>query len=87
MTLVPFCKRPDSEDQGLSILSFIFLIIPHVGREQAADLYYLACRKVQNVKNALALLYIGRCGLVSMHGIYEEVLHILGRRAGRAQAG
>lgn len=70
MTLVCLCKRPDSENRGLSILSFIFLLIPHVGREQAAGLYYLACPKIQDIKGALALLYMGRLGIVSVHGTY-----------------
>lgn len=44
-----------------------------MGREQAADLCYLACFKIQNIKDAQALLYMGRLGLVS---IYVEECYI-----------
>lgn len=88
MTLVPLCKRPDSENRNLSILSFTFLLIAHVGREQAAGLYYLACRKIQDIKDVLALLYIGKLGIVSMHGMYMgEMLRIPSRWSGRARVG
>ena len=59
-----------------------------MGREQAAGLYYLACPKIQNINDALALLYTGRLGTVSIHSTYVgEALYIWGRWAGRPQAG
>lgn len=88
MTLVPLCKRPDSENQNLSIFSFTFLLIAHVGDEQAADLYCLACPKIQDIKGVLALLHVGKLGIVSMHGTYMgETLYIPSRWAEGARAG
>lgn len=48
-----------------------------MGRERAAGLYYLACPKIQNIKDVLALFSIIRLGIVSMHGTYVGGKHCL----------